>query len=708
MKLFRKALLFFIGAILFQSVLTFLLVTNITRRTNLDDAERELGEESSILYESFNSWKRQIWVSLIDIADTRGLSLRDVEDLGRSLREIRLSTKVDALVLKAPGGSLFIDQSTPGSFSMADLQELQNLKPHPYIELALVHGALSMVGVTTTSVRAAGSAAYLGADVFLVKRLDADFCTKMTLNRRSAVAILQGTTVLASSLPLVPAPSFFNPLQLKSAYMETYDKRVGHVSWNAAFQRLGRLDQAQEGDELFLATLLTNDTYDGRILLVSRSVLFVTVAGALLTLVLSLFLSLNITRPIADLLAGMGRIRDGVLDTHVPPRGGWEISRLFESFNDMARELKQNRAAVQEALAETVVLKEYNETIVNSIRAGIAIINSELVVEKANDSFLECFHLESARTIGFPLGSLGIDLVDDAMGERIRGIFRREREYHSEVKRAQTGRVYQVRLYPFYNAEGEFHEASRCVFMAEDISARTELEEKILQAEKLSTLSMLSAGMAHEINNPLGSILTNVQNLIDEEDDAERKVSLKWIEQETRRIARIVQELLNFASTQPARAAGTDVNAVVREVVGLVSHSFAREAGVRIDTRLSAGLPESVVRSDELRQVMINLLKNSLQAIQGPGRILVSTRLAAGGGRIALAVADTGVGIPPEIMPRIFDPFFTTKANGGGTGLGLSVVYGIVTKYEGSIDVKSGTGRGARFSLRLPTRGDEA
>jgi hypothetical protein len=101
MKLFRKALLFFIGAILFQSVLTFLLVTNITRRTNLDDAERELGEESSILYESFNSWKRQIWVSLIDIADTRGLSLRDVEDLGRSLREIRLSTKVDALVLKA-------------------------------------------------------------------------------------------------------------------------------------------------------------------------------------------------------------------------------------------------------------------------------------------------------------------------------------------------------------------------------------------------------------------------------------------------------------------------------------------------------------------------------------------------------------------------------------------------------------------------------
>jgi signal transduction histidine kinase len=704
MKLFRKTLLFFIGAILFQSVLTILLVTNITRRTNLDDAQRELEEESTILYDSFNSWKRQIWASLIDFSVLHPPSSLSWDELARSLREIRVATSVDALVLKDRGGELvFMDQPTPGAFTMTDLQGLANVKANPYIEIALVRGALSMVGVGSMEVR--GGGAPRSVDVFFVKLIDGEFCAKLTLNRRSVVAVLQGSNVLASSLAPDLAPLFFNPQELKSAYLETYDKRMGRGSWNAAFQRLGRLDHAQQGDELFLATFLANDRYAGRILLVSRSVLLVTVAAALFTLVLSLFLSRNITHPIAELLAAMGRIRDGVLDTHVPPRGGWEISRLFDSFNDMARELKQNRAVVQEALRETVVLKEYNEKIVNSIRAGIAIVSRELVVEKVNDSFLRSFRLESARVIGAPIASLGIDLVDQAMVGKIRDIFSRETEYHSEVKRAQTGRVYEVRLYPFYNTEGEFHEASRCVFMAEDISARTELEEKILQAEKLSTLSMLSAGMAHEINNPLGSILTNVQNLIHDERDDERKVSLKWIEQETRRIARVVQELLNFASTQAAQTAGADVNAVVREVVGLVRRSFAREAGVRIEARLAAGLPESAIRSDELRQVLINLLKNSVQAIQGPGRILVSTRLAAGGERISLAVADTGVGIPAEIMPRIFDPFFTTKANGGGTGLGLSVVYGIVTKYNGSIDVKSSAGRGARFSLRLPCRG---
>jgi signal transduction histidine kinase len=238
------------------------------------------------------------------------------------------------------------------------------------------------------------------------------------------------------------------------------------------------------------------------------------------------------------------------------------------------------------------------------------------------------------------------------------------------------------------------------VFVAEDISARTELEQKIFQAEKLSTISMLSAGMAHEINNPLGSILTNVQNLIAEETSAERRVSLKWIEQETRRIGRIVQGLLNFASSRSDHVPGSDVNDVVREVIALMIGSVARDARIRIDTRLFADLCPSVVSADELRQVVINLLHNSLQAITGTGRILVSTRPSQGG--IQLVVSDSGIGIPAEIIPRIFDPFFTTKANREGTGLGLSVVYGIVTKYNGTIGVKSREGRGTRFSLHLP------
>ncbi|HTP57683.1 MAG TPA: ATP-binding protein, partial [Spirochaetia bacterium] len=305
------------------------------------------------------------------------------------------------------------------------------------------------------------------------------------------------------------------------------------------------------------------------------------------------------------------------------------------------------------------------------------------------------------RVIGAPLTWLDIDIIDESIVEKIFCIFRREKDFVSEVKRSRAGRVYEVRLYPFFSPDRGTPEASGCVFMMDDISAKTELEEKIFHAEKLASISMLSAGMAHEINNPLSSILTNVQNLIDEEKDPGRSVSLKWIEQETRRIGRIVQELLNFAANDSGHAPGSDVNGVVEEVVRMVGRPLSREGRIRVDTRLAPGLPPSVVSTDELKQVVINLLTNSVQAIEGPGRVLVATRTS--GSNVSLVVSDTGQGIPKDVIPRIFDPFFTTKGNGEGTGLGLSVVYGIIAKYNGAIDVKSRIAKGTRISLSLPS-----
>ena len=698
MKLFRKTFLFFIGVIVFQAALTILLVTNVTRRANLADARKELEDEATILYDGFTAWKRQIWKSLIDVSNDRQIGRQAPDELDRSLKDLLLASKADALALKNAGGGVSdLVQLSPGTLVMSDVQSLVNSREHPYIALERISGTLCLVGVT--SLPAPGGRRF---DVFLLKRVDRDFCAQLTLNRKSAAAFLLGTTILASTLVPKATPSFFDPAAMQSAYRELYDRRMGRETFNAAFQKIGRLDGVPEGDELFLGTFLSNDPYNEKLILLDRTILWVSLAGALLTLVLSIFFSRNITHPIAELLGAMGRIREGVLDTRVATRGGYEIGRLFRSFNDMARELAQNRAATHAALQESVLLKEYNEQIVNSIGAGIAIVNRDLVVERANSAFLRSFGREGVPLIGAPLTYLDIDIIDEPMAEKIFAVFRRELGFHSEVKRSGSGKVFEIRLSPFYSAEGEFREASGCVFMAEDISAKTELEQKIFQAEKLSSISMLSAGMAHEINNPLGSILTNVQNLIEEETSAERRVSLKWIEAETRRIGRIVAELLNFAASDTGHAAGSDVNQVVREVISLVSRSLAHEERIRIDTRLAADLPPAVVSTDELKQVVINLVKNSVQAIRGPGRILLATRRSNGSDRVSLSIADTGSGIPKEIMPRIFDPFFTTKANGEGTGLGLSVVYGIVTKYDGSIDVKSRAGRGARFSLGLP------
>ena len=693
MRLFRKTLLFFIGVIVFQSALTIPLITNFVHRINLSEAQRELEDESTILYDSFNSWKRQIWMSLIQMSRTPGAA-ESPDRAARSLRELLLSTKVDAIVLKEPGGRISaMAQGAPGSFVMTDLEGLANVKSHPYLELSLIRGTYCLLGISSMADQAGRR-----RDVFLIKRIDSEFCSQLTLNRRSLVAFLLGREILSSSLAPGMTGPFFDPAGLTASYQETYGQRIGPGRFNVAIQRMGRLDQSENGDELFFATFLGSDPYDQRIFLVSRALLLVTAAAALLTILVSLFLSRNITHPFADLLRGMEKIKTGAWDTRMQIPGGYEISRLFHGFNEMARELEHNRAAMHESMRETLLLKEYNETIVNSIRAGIAIVNCDLVVEKANSWFLESFGLEARRVIGAPLTWLDIDIVDEPVVEKIFSIFRREKDFVSEVKRSRTGRVYEIRLYPFA--------ASGCVFMTDDISAKTELEEKIFQAEKLASISMLSAGMAHEINNPLSSILTNVQNLIDEENNPERSVSLKWIEQETRRIARIVQELLNFASPDSSHAPGSSVNGVVEEVVRMVGRSLAREGRIFIHTRLARELPPSVVSTDELKQVVINLLTNSVQAIQGPGGVLVCTRMSAG--NVSLVVSDTGRGIPKEVIPRIFDPFFTTKGNGEGTGLGLSVVYGIVTKYSGAIDVKSRQERGTRISLRLPCLGGGA
>jgi signal transduction histidine kinase len=697
MKLFRKTLIFFVGAIVFQSILSMLLITNVTRRANLTDAQRELESEASILYDGLNSWKRQIWISLVQIGADAGITWESTAERDRSLMQMLLSSKVDALVVKNNGGMVTaMVQSHPGTWFMTDMADLKNAKEQPYIETMPVGGTLCIVGVTTVA-QPRGKR----AQVFLLKRIDEEFCAQLTLNRRSFVAIFLDTALLVSTLPEGHAPSFFNPRVLSSSYRELYDQKMAGGHFNAAFQRLGRLGVTDEGTELFLGTFLSTAPYDQKLLELDKAILAVSLAGALMTVLLSLYLSRNITHPIEDLRVGMQKIRNGEWETRVHIRGGHEIGRLFEGFNEMAHDLAKSRAAMHSALAETVLLKEYSEKIVNSIRAGIAIVNSDLVVEKANSSFLSTFGLDGARTIGAPLTYLDIDIIDEVVVEKILSIFRRQSEFHSQVSRARGGRVFEIRLYPFYSSEREFHEASGCVFMVDDITARMELEGKFFQAEKLSTISMLSAGMAHEINNPLGSILTNVQNLIDEESSPERRVSLRWIEQETRRIARIVQELLNFAAADLDHAQGSDVNGVVQEVVGLVRHSLAREDRIRIDMRLEPHLPPSVVCTDELKQVVINLLRNSLQAIAAEGRVLVSTRRDVNGG-ITLVVADTGNGIPKEIISRIFDPFFTTKANGAGTGLGLSVVYGIISKNNGSIDVKSREGRGTRFCLRLP------
>ena len=232
------------------------------------------------------------------------------------------------------------------------------------------------------------------------------------------------------------------------------------------------------------------------------------------------------------------------------------------------------------------------------------------------------------------------------------------------------------------------------------------LDEQLFQSQKLASLGELSAGVAHEINNPLAIISQETQwaaHLAGEADPATRAEaldSLREIARQVERCREITHKLLDFARTSEPLVQDVDVNRLLSDILRLVEREASRK-GIAIERRLDAGVP--VLRTDgpKLRQVVLNLMNNAMHAIEGRGAITVTSRRTPEGG-VTFEVRDTGVGIPRENLPRIFDPFFTTKPPGKGTGLGLSVCHRIIGRLGGRIAVESAPGKGSAFAVTLP------
>jgi two-component system NtrC family sensor kinase len=234
--------------------------------------------------------------------------------------------------------------------------------------------------------------------------------------------------------------------------------------------------------------------------------------------------------------------------------------------------------------------------------------------------------------------------------------------------------------------------------------------ETLLRAEKLSSLGKLSASIAHEINNPLAGILTFaklVSRTLAEgtPDDAKRaslQRNLALVERETQRCSAIVRNLLDFTRERPMKPGPLDPRRAVDEALSLVENQ-AQTQGITVERDLGP-VPDVLADFGQLRQAFLNVALNACEAMGSSGRLRVVTR--ALDGAVEIAFADTGPGIPPERLASIFDPFFTTKEK--GTGLGLSVVYGIVERHGGTIDVRSDPGEGTTFTFRLPVAAEHA
>jgi two-component system NtrC family sensor kinase len=230
--------------------------------------------------------------------------------------------------------------------------------------------------------------------------------------------------------------------------------------------------------------------------------------------------------------------------------------------------------------------------------------------------------------------------------------------------------------------------------------------ERVLLVEKMASLGRLAAVVAHELNNPLAGIRTFARLLRRRLGDApqppetaETARILETIDAESGRCGDIVRNLLLFSRSSPARFAQTDVGAVVERCRLLLRHQ-AEMLSVALETSVPEGL-RAVCDAAQVQQVVLALAVNALEACPAGGRVVVSAAPEVDGG-VVIEVADTGAGIPPETRPRIFEPFFTTKEGGKGVGLGLAVVYGIVVRHGGRIDVASEPGSGTTFSVHLP------
>ncbi len=242
------------------------------------------------------------------------------------------------------------------------------------------------------------------------------------------------------------------------------------------------------------------------------------------------------------------------------------------------------------------------------------------------------------------------------------------------------------------------------VELQERIQAQRSAEARLIQAAKMAAVGEMAAGVAHELNNPLTTVTGFVELVLSElPPDAPFRPDLELVLREAHRAGDVVRRLLDFARQTEMVRTRADLNEVIEDVIALTNH-LIHTSGVILTTELAPQLPRVTIDRNQMKQVFLNLIHNALQAMPAGGKLILRSRRAVRDGRewVTATVRDTGHGIPPEYRDRIFEPFFTTKADQGGTGLGLSVTYGIVTDHGGMIEVESQPGKGSSFTVWLP------
>jgi two-component system NtrC family sensor kinase len=345
-------------------------------------------------------------------------------------------------------------------------------------------------------------------------------------------------------------------------------------------------------------------------------------------------------------------------------------------------------------------MREFSENILESLNDGLAVVDRDDRVVRWNRRLEELYGVRHEDAVGRAL----IEIFDAGFFSVLRSARSESPEgaafYRVPVAtRHEPSRrlLVNVATTPLRDSDGAI---AGTILIVEDISARVQLEEQLQISEKMASIGLLAAGVAHEVNTPLTGISSFTQMLLQnaEPDDPRTKV-LEKIERQTFRAAKIVNGLLNLSRPAQVDSGPADVNAVINDVLSLLEHQL-KTGSIQVRKELS---PESpIVQGIEykLQQVFLNLFLNARDAMPRGGWLTIVTK--SDGTTATVEVGDTGSGIPEDQLSRIYDPFFSTKEIGKGTGLGLSITYGIVQEHGGTITCDSVVGQGTRFTLTLP------
>jgi len=381
-----------------------------------------------------------------------------------------------------------------------------------------------------------------------------------------------------------------------------------------------------------------------------------------------------------------------------------DLLTALAGYAAMALENANLYRSVQTKAQELERLKAYTENILESVNVAVLALDFNGRITSCNRAFEELYKTNRKEITGLSIEDLFppdvISSVQRATGTYDWNVKTGANIFKLYIENRLGKRlIVNLNLIPLKDSMAA---SAGSLIVMDDITEKVELEGQLMQAEKLSSIGLLAAGIAHEVNTPIAGISSYTQMLLKDTPESDRrKHILEKIEKQTFRAAEIVNGLLNFSRLNGSEFKDLDVNQLICDSLALLNHQL-QSSHITVESQFDRSLPPVHGNEGKLQQVFVNLFLNARDAMPSGGELAIHT--AMNESMVIVDITDNGTGISKEDIKRIFDPFFTTKNVGKGTGLGLAVTYGIIQEHGGRIFVDSDSGKGTHFTLKLPTR----